>query len=66
MNPKVIDLINEINQNKKLKNLITKYFYKSNVSYLKNGQINVIKKLSLIDRMTKNNKNLDVLNFFNK
>ena len=64
MNPKVIDLINEFQENTKLKKLIKKYFHKANVSFLKNSQISVMNKLTLINRMTKNNQSIDVLNYF--
>jgi hypothetical protein len=64
MNPKVIDLINEFQKNTKLKKLIKKYFHKANVSFLKNSQISVMNKLTLINKMTKNNQSIDVLNYF--
>jgi hypothetical protein len=64
MNPKVIDLINEFQENTKFKKLIKKYFHKANVSFLKNSQISVMNKLTLINRMSKNNQSIDVLNYF--
>jgi hypothetical protein len=64
MNQKIIDLINEFQENKKLKKLITKYIHKINVSFLKDPHINVIQKMKIINRMTKNNQSIDVLNYF--
>ena len=64
MNQKIIDLINEFQENTKLKKLIKKYFHKANVFFLKNSQISVMHKMTLINKMTKKNESIDVLNYF--
>ena len=64
MNPNLILLINEFQENKKLKKLITKYIHKINVSFLKDPHFNVMQKMKVINRMSKNNQSIDVLNYF--
>jgi hypothetical protein len=64
MNQKIIDLINEFEENKKLKKLIKNYFHKVNVSFLKDPHFNVMQKMKVINRMSKNNQSIDILNYF--
>ena len=64
MNPNLILLINEFQENKKLKKLITKFIHKINVDFLKSNTISVMHKMTLINKMTKKNQILDVLDYF--